>query len=298
MTPEQFIGSVGPRTSVTRDTAAPSSDVRAPLPTLLRRRWRQGLAGASVGLLAAVAYRAGDFPGALGGHAYAFIGMAAISGALIGLFVRTPILTAVAIVLAALTALVTLTPVLRGPVHDWIRHDTLSAAPLDAVVVLSSTVNADGVLDAAGTERLVSGLALAQRLRPRLLVTTRVAALDARGSVDSDGDQRALIRLAGDTATWHVVAPVHSTRDEAERTAELMAPAASRTIAVVTSPMHSRRACAAFEAVGFHVVCTPSAERRFAVYSLRGPVARIHALAEYVYERLAVLEYRARGWQR
>jgi uncharacterized SAM-binding protein YcdF (DUF218 family) len=165
--------------------------------------------------------------------------------------------------------------------------------PLDAVVVLSSSVNSDGVLDDAGTERLISGLELAKRTRPRLLVTTRVV---DRRPIDSDADQRALIRLGGDTAAWRVVAPAHTTHDEALRTAELMAPAASHTIAVVTSPMHSRRACATFEAVGFHVICAPSESRRFAIYSLGGPVARVRALSEYLYERLAVVEYRARGW--
>ena len=38
------------------------------------------------------------------------------------------------------------------------------------------------------------------------------------------------------------------------------------TLAVVTSPMHTRRACATFEAVGLRVVCVPAAVRGSGLY--------------------------------
>jgi uncharacterized SAM-binding protein YcdF (DUF218 family) len=142
----------------------------------------------------------------------------------------------------------------------------------------------------------VSGIALARRTNARLLVTTRVMDMRGADTITSDADQRALISLAWDTTAWRVVAPAHTTHDEALRTSELLAPASSRTIAVVTSPLHTRRACATFEHLGFHVVCVPSDERQYPVYAFDSPVARWRALLDYIYERLAILKYRAKHW--
>ena len=93
-----------------------------------------------------------------------------------------------------------------------------------------------------------------------------------------------------------VVAPVHSTRDEALRTAALARRAGWRTVAVVTSPLHTRRACATFERVGLAVVCVPSEERSFALRHLRSPGDRLEAFGYWLYETLGWLEYRRRGW--
>jgi Uncharacterized conserved protein len=190
----------------------------------------------------------------------------------------------------------TLTPIIDRPVATWIRRDSLPAAPLDAVVVLSSSVNRDGVLDVSGTERLLSGLAVWRRNHARLLITTRVSDRGSGHVVTSDADQRALIALGGDTLSWRIAAPAHTTHDEALRTAEMLAPARSRSIAVVTSPLHTRRACATFEALGFRVVCIPSGERRYAVYSLSGPRERLDAFFDWLYEQLGMVKYRTNGW--
>jgi uncharacterized SAM-binding protein YcdF (DUF218 family) len=137
-----------------------------------------------------------------------------------------------------------------------------------------------------------------QRSHARLLVTTRVEYRARTAKITSDADQRRLVALATDTTAWRIVAPVSTTHDEAMRTAELLAPANTRTIAVVTSPLHTRRACATFEGVGFSVVCVPSDERRYAAYTLPGPADRFDAFFDLLYERLGMIEYRARGWVR
>jgi uncharacterized SAM-binding protein YcdF (DUF218 family) len=159
-------------------------------------------------------------------------------------------------------------------------------------------VNGDGVLDVSGTERLLSGLAVWRRTHAHLLITTRVEDSGRGAPVTSDADQRALIQLAGDTTAWRIAAPAHTTHDEALRTAELLAPAQSRSIVVVTSPLHTRRACATFEALGFHVVCIPSDERRYAIDSLSGPGERFDAFFDWLYEQLGMVKYRLHGWIR
>jgi uncharacterized SAM-binding protein YcdF (DUF218 family) len=222
----------------------------------------------------------------------------ALVGALVAWLAWTRIVAYVAIAVASCVALVTLTPVIDGPVRSWIRRDPLPTAPLDAVAVLSASVNRDGALDVSGVERLLSGLDVFRRTHARLLITTRIVHRTRSRTITSDADQRRLIALATDTSVWRIVAPVHTTHDEALRTAELLAPASARTIAVVTSPLHTRRACATFEGVGFRVVCVPSEERRYAAYSLSGPMDRLRAFFDLLYERLGMIEYRTRGWVR
>jgi len=261
-------------------------------------RLRHAIVGASVGLLVATALIVVDIPGMPGNYAHANLISGVAIGALIGWFEQTRVVAYLSVVVAAVIALVTLTPILDRPVRSWIRHDSLPSTPLDAVVVLSSSVNRDGVLDVSGTERLLSGLTVWRRNHARLLITTRVDDRARGGIVTSDADQRAIVALGGDTTAWRVAAPAHTTHDEALRSAELLAPASSRSIAVVTSPLHTRRACATFEALGFHVVCIPSDERRYAVHSLPGSADRFDALFDWLYEQLGVIKYRSRGWIR
>jgi len=259
-------------------------------------RLRQAIVGASIGLLVATALTVSDIAGIPGNYAGANLVSGIVIGALIGWFERARVVAYLAVAAAIAVAVVTLTPILDRPTHALIRRDSLPTAPLDAVVVLSSSVNRDGVLDASGAERLLSGLDVWRRNHARLLITTRVEARAREGVVTSDADQRSLIRLGGDTAAWRIASPAHTTHDEAMRTAELLAPATSRSIAVVTSPLHTRRACATFEAVGFHVVCIPSDERRYAAYSLPGTRDRFDAFFDWLYEQLAMIKYRSRGW--
>ena len=259
-------------------------------------RWRAATVGASAGLLAATALVVAEIPGIPGGHVRVYLAAGVVLGALVGWFGLFRLAAYSALAVAIVVALLTLTPIIDQPVATWIRHDSLPAAPLDAVVVLSSSVNRDGVLDVSGTERLLSGLAVWRHNHARLLITTRVSDRSGSRVTTSDADQRALIALGGDTLSWRIAAPAHTTHDEALRAAEMLAPAQSRTIAVVTSPLHTRRACATFEALGFHVVCIPSDERRYAIYSLSGPVERFDAFFDWLYEQLGMVKYRAKGW--
>lgn len=249
-------------------------------------------------MLGIAALLAPGLAGVPGSHPEVWMVVGALAGAMLAWLAWTRVVAYAAIAVALCVALVTLTPLIDSPVRSWIRRDPLPTSPLDAVVVLSSSVNRDGALDVSGVERLLSGLDLFRRTHARILITTRVVYRTRSRTITSDADQRRLIALAADTSVWRIAAPVHTTHDEALRTAELLVPATTRTIAVVTSPLHTRRACATFEGAGFRVVCAPSEERRYAANSLSSPMDRLRAFFDLLYERLGMIEYRARGWVR
>jgi uncharacterized SAM-binding protein YcdF (DUF218 family) len=89
---------------------------------------------------------------------------------------------------------------------------------------------------------------------------------------------------------------VHTTRDEAVNAWRLLSPRGASRVAVVTSPLHTRRACAAFEQVGFTVTCVPAVSRVYSVNAADTGADRLVLFREWLYERAAWIEYRARGW--
>ena len=257
--------------------------------------WPGALIGASVGFLLAVTYRATEFPRPIGLAPLDIIVAAGI-GVALGGFVAARWIAFLTTSAAALVALLAFLPTTIGPVHSLIRRDSIPSDRLDAVIVLSSSVSADSLLDPAAFERLISGLSLFRDNGARLLVTTRSQVSGSDHRMVSDADRRRLIDLVTDTARWHAIGPVATTRDEALKSAALLLPLGQRRVAVVTSPLHTKRACAAFEKVGFQVTCVPADERLYSVHTFNGSSTRLHATADWLYEKLALLEYRLRGW--
>ncbi len=253
------------------------------------------LIGASIGLLGTLAYFATGFPRPVG-EVWVDVSLAAVIGALVGALAPPRRIAVVLTVIAAVVALLAFTPVMRAPVHSLIRRDSMPSERLDAVIVLSSAVSDDSLLDPSAVERLLTGLAVFRDNGARLLVTTRNGVRGTKNRMESDADRRRLIDLATDTARWHAVGPVHTTHDEAVRIGALLVPLEQRRVAVVTSPLHTKRACRAFEKVGFQVTCVPSDERLYSVNAFEAPTTRLHATADWLYEELAMLEYRLRGW--
>jgi uncharacterized SAM-binding protein YcdF (DUF218 family) len=222
--------------------------------------------------------------------------LAIVVGALLGARVSARRVAIGTGIVAALVYVFGFTSVMRQPVHSLIRRDSIPTERLDAVIVLSSLVSADSLLDPSAVERLLTGLALFRDNGARLLVTTRSAVSESDHRLESDTDRRRLIDLAADTGRWHSVGPVSSTRDEAVRTAALLLPLEQKRVAVVTSPLHTRRACRTFEKVGFQVTCVPADERLYTVYTFNSSTTRLHATADWLYEQLAMLKYRLHGW--
>ena len=266
------------------------------LAALRKERTLRSVLGAACGFLIAMALVASNMPLLPGSDVKTACVVAALLGALIAAAVPVRWIAVIAAAVAVMLLIVTFTPLTGGRVHSWIRRDPPPARTPDAVVVLSTTISVDGLLDATGTTRLLSALEVMRQTGARMLVTTRPRSALAGSLGAAMQDYQRLIGLAGDTSRWRVVGPVATTHDEAVATSKLLAPAAARSIVVVTSPLHTRRACAAFEAVGFAVTCWPSDERRYALQTFSGVRTRLAATVDLLYERAAAIEYRWRGW--
>jgi uncharacterized SAM-binding protein YcdF (DUF218 family) len=195
----------------------------------------------------------------------------------------------VAYLILGYTALV---PHLAGA---WVRNDSLPPSA-QAVAVLSSSVQSDSALDQSGIDRLLTGLEFVSQHRAPRIVTSRVETRFTEGMLSTDADQRRTIRLVDPWVQWDVVDSVHSTRDEALQMARLLIPAGVRSIYLVTSPMHTRRACATFESVGFTVACHPALEHGNPVWRPETPQDRLASFRQYIYERLGMLKYHHNGW--
>jgi uncharacterized SAM-binding protein YcdF (DUF218 family) len=264
----------------------------------IRPRAFDAFVGATLGVLAAIAIIAAEVPRIAGGHPTLFVMACGAIGAAVGLADQLRRAAYVAALVAVVALVVAITPVMSPLVRTWVRNDAPARTELDAVMVLSAGLHADGSLNARAAERLVSGIMLVRDTRTPMLVTTRDRFRVGGQTVDTDAAQRRLVRSLADSVDWRIVAPVSTTHDEALRAAELLRPLGKTQIAVVTSPMHTRRACATFEAAGFTVVCVPSDEWVYSERNLARPLDRIRAFLDYVYERFGVIEYRGRGWIR
>jgi uncharacterized SAM-binding protein YcdF (DUF218 family) len=206
-------------------------------------------------------------------------------------------LVATLVIAAAVVVVVTLTPLTNAIASRWVRTDRFSRTPVDAAVVLSGTVNPNTTMGGNALDNMLFGLQLVRAGRAGALVTTTVEQKFPGESVSSVVDQARIMALAGSQVRWLRTAPTGSTRDEAVRSAELLIPLGIRRIAVVAAPMHTRRACSTFEAVGFVVTCIPSLVRSPGAGNPGPwPADRLRVFGDWVYEVIATLKYRAAGW--
>ena len=218
----------------------------------------------------------------------------AIAGGILGI-TRARLLMPVSVAaLFALVAVVSYTPLIVQPARSFVRVDPVPASA-DAVVVLSAGVTADGYLTQQGTDRVVRALELMEARVAPVLVFTREEKGTGLRRYDSSRDQQrfAAIARVGETV---VTAKVESTHDEALAVARIAKARKWQRIILVTSPFHSRRACATFEKAGLAVSCVPSDSRDIAVRRLDYPHDRIGAFAMWLYETAGTLRYRQLGW--
>ncbi len=208
-----------------------------------------------------------------------------------------PVVEASAGLFLAVVVMVGFTPLLRPGVQALIVEELLPPGGADAVVVLSAGLNQDGYLSPAGTERLLHAVELLRRSAAPTIVTTRLRRPVGRDTVTSDTDQSRLIALAPASIRHLVVDSVHTTRDEAVQVASLARREGWQHLIVVTSPMHTRRACAAFRHVGLNITCTASPSREVAVRTLRNPGERWHAMSPWAHEVVGWWWYGVRGWR-
>jgi uncharacterized SAM-binding protein YcdF (DUF218 family) len=259
-----------------------------------RNRLRHVLLGALVGWLAGSLLIDLGLQEILNWKPRSILILSSIGGALFGVIGLLSVAIIADIMLIATYFAVSSTPLMRRVAQRWVRSDSLPKSA-DAIIVLSANVNSAGMLNAAGIQRLLTGIELYQRgVAPRVFTTVVTADYDDVIQTSTD-DQRRLLQMGAAAGAWTSLPDVHSTRDEALKSAEQL-PGGGHYVAVVTSPMHTRRACATFERVGFKVGCVPSREQEHATWHPVTPEDRLAAFREYAYERLGMIKYRAKGW--
>lgn len=217
-----------------------------------------------------------------------------IAGAVLGVTRFRMSLALISASLVALLAVVSLTDVVAGPARNLIRRDRIPPIA-DAVVVLSAGVTGDGFMPQQGSDRLRKALELIQTSAAPTLVVSRERRFIDRKPVSSITDQNKLIAMAGVPA-FIATGWARSTRDEAVYVAKVARDRRWKRIILVTSPFHSRRACATFERAGVQVSCVPADSRDIAVQSLSNPDDRIAAFAMLIYEVAGTIRYRQQGW--
>jgi uncharacterized SAM-binding protein YcdF (DUF218 family) len=259
--------------------------------------WTRAATGAVLGAVVWLECIAFGVPNILfGAQGYSVIPIAALVGGLLGMTPVRRLLWGVAFGFALVLTIVAYTPIIRRPARALIRSDDQSRRPIQAVVVLSGGVTQDGHLHGQAIDRLLTGLDLVRRGAAATLILSRVRARGGNPPATPDADQRRLIALVDRPVRVLVVDSVYSTRDEAVRMRALARSLGISSVAVVTSPLHTRRSCATFEKVGFAVTCVPSESRDVALSSLTAATDRVRAFQFWLYERAALVQYRSRGW--
>lgn len=222
---------------------------------------------------------------------------AAIFGALVGPTRLRPLVWVPAGVIAAICIAVAYTPVVSALARPLIRRDALPTR-VDAVAVLSMGLTPDGMMRSETLDRLLTGLSLAKRGLAPVMMVSREQRSFAGQLVSDSADLQNVATLATPTARVIFVDSVVTTRTEAIRMGDIARANHWSTLAVVTSPMHTRRACATFEAVGLRVVCVPAAVRGSGLYPGANAEDRLRAFRSWLYEIFASSSYKSRGWIR
>ncbi len=220
---------------------------------------------------------------------------AALIGAVLGPTRLRPLILIAAGVIALVCIAVAYTPLVSVAARPLIRRDPIPSR-VDAIAVLSMGITPDGMMRSETLDRLLSGLMLARRgLAPVMLISMERRTL-ARSQVSDSADLQGVTALAGAATPTIFVDSVTTTRTEALRMMAIARANGWKTLAVVTSPLHTRRACATFEAVGFKVVCVPAAVRGSGLYPGSNAEDRLRAFRSWLYETFATDSYRRRGW--
>lgn len=223
-------------------------------------------------------------------HAAALLPLFVVAGALVWWAGWRRVVWWVVGLVSLVVLVVALTPIMRAPVHALVRRDPLPAH-VDAVIVPHGGSTADGLIASATLDRLLGGIELLHRG-----VATTIIVVEPHSPFRSIRDQMRVLELAPAGTRIFVAEDVYTTRDEAVKTAAIARAHGIRTVAVVTSPIHTTRACATFAKVGFLVSCVPAPDRTVAVRTMALPADRLRGFGQWLYERLGLVKYRHKGW--
>lgn len=217
-------------------------------------------------------------------------------GILIALTRWRRVLLAVVVAMCVLLLAIGYTPLIVEPSRSLIRNDPLPPNA-DAIVVLAGGTNDDGLILPQATDRLLKGLELLNGGIAPVLVLPREADSVGNRLVTSRDDHERIVALVRGARSKVVLSGLtRSTRDEALRTAMLFRARGWKRVVVVTSPLHTRRACATFEKMGMTVSCVAAEWREAALNSMRSPEDRVRAFQVWLYEMAGTTRYYQLGW--
>jgi uncharacterized SAM-binding protein YcdF (DUF218 family) len=185
---------------------------------------------------------------------------------------------------------VSYTPFITPAVRGLVRADPLE--PVEAVVVLSSSIQKDGDLDTPAQERVLHGYELLRQGYGRRLVLTQLSP-PRKSYVPA---VRRQMKQLGLDYEIDEAGPVANTRDEAVAVSRLAQVRGWRRVILVSEPTHMRRAAATFKKAGLTVLCSPCTERGYDLSSPEAPPERLAAFRDWLYEVIGYQMYRLRGW--
>ncbi|MEO7997249.1 MAG: YdcF family protein [Gemmatimonadaceae bacterium] len=261
---------------------------RAPL-------WLLRLCGAAAGFAIFVVADLLGLTDVTGFSAMLLSSCALVFGALIAPTAYGAVLWLALGVLVSITMVVGLTPIMHSAALHYVRRDARNDQ-VDAVVVLSGTMTADGLLSGAVMTRLLSGISEARRRNVRTIALSIIDETDGQRRVTTESDQKALMSLLAPDLAVEFVRNVKSTHDEALQFAALAQTRRWQRIVLVTSPLHTRRSCRTFEVAGLPVVCAPGQAREYTLSLEGGMHSHLNVFRDVMYETAATLVYSARGW--
>lgn len=224
--------------------------------------------------------------------------LAVVAGALLALTPLARVVWIIGVLAVVAFCLIAATPFVSRVLQpkSLVRSDAVPRNRLDAVIVLSGGITADSLLTSDPLDRLLTGLALMRDSVADTLVVTEPRRADTGATTARD--QAQVRSLVARRFSMLQVDSVRTTRDEAMRSWRLLGTHGATRVAVVTAPLHTSRACATFENVGFVVTCVPAVWRAYSLTSENDWRGRLAIFRDWLYERAATIEYRLRGWTR
>jgi uncharacterized SAM-binding protein YcdF (DUF218 family) len=185
---------------------------------------------------------------------------------------------------------------LAGWASDRLIRDDGDSGSVDALLVLSGDFGGNGLMRGQSVERLLTGARMTRDEQiPVLVVSEMTTTVRGKRWSDSRADQRMFGTLFGvaDRMIW--IDGVSSTREEVVKTAALARERGWKRIRLVTSPIHTSRACRAAEKAGITVQCRPSDWRDLERPPMT-PGSNLSTFRFVLYEWVATTVYAIQGW--
>jgi uncharacterized SAM-binding protein YcdF (DUF218 family) len=200
----------------------------------------------------------------------------------------------IASVFAVVIVTCTLTPILE-PIASWLNVGEQPRRS-DVIVILGSNLHCEsGDLSSAALSRLERGLELWRQGYSDTITLTDGEA-DATCPSFEAAQRRMIGRLFPDGGPKIVVLEkMQTTRTEAEAVARKAKARGWKSILVVTSATHTRRARATFRDAGLKAIAVSSQEPKFDS-GMRYPSDRFLSMMQIAREIAGLFKYRSQGW--